>query len=160
MRKLLDKMRKELYNIHSDTTRDRGGTAMSAENVQIVRSVYENFATGDIPAVLAVLDPDVEWIENSQAFLPHRGTHRGPDAVASTVFAMVVEHFDEFAVVPEQFHDAGDVVVVEGRAVGTTKTGGVLDAPAAWVWTVRDGRAVRNRNFHDTEAWRLALAPT
>lgn len=39
--------------------------------------------------------------------------------------AFGIEHFDEFAVVPEHFHDAGDVVVVEGRAVGKTKGGGL-----------------------------------
>jgi ketosteroid isomerase-like protein len=32
-----------------------------------------------------------------------------------------------------------------------------LDAPAAWVWTVRRGKAVRNMNYHDTNAWRQAL---
>ena len=130
---------------------------MSAATVSVVRSVYENFATGNIPAVLAVLAPDVEWVESPQDFLPHRGTHRSPDEVAAKVFGMVVEHFDEFAVVPEAFHDAGDVVVVEGRAVGKTKAGGVLDAPAAWVWTVRDGLVRANHNYHDTDAWRLAL---
>ncbi len=132
---------------------------MSAENVTVVRSVYENFASGDIPAVLAVLSPDVEWIESPQSYLPHHGTHRGPGEVAGKVFSMVVENFDEFAVVPERFHDAGDVVVVEGRAVGKTKNGGVLDAAAAWVWTVRDGLAIANHNYHDTDAWRLALTP-
>jgi len=132
---------------------------MSAENVAVVRSIYENFAKGDIPAVLAVLAPDVEWVESPQEYLPHRGTHRSPAAVAGTVFAMVVNHFDEFAVVAEQFHNAGDVVVVEGRAVGKTKTGHVLDAPAAWVWTVREGRVTANHNYHDTDAWRVALTP-
>lgn len=131
---------------------------MSAENVAVVRSVYENFGKGDIPAVLAVLDPEIEWVESPQDYLPHRGVHHGPGEVAAQVFQMVVDHFDEFAVVPERFHDAGDVVVVEGRAVGKAKSGGVLDAPAAWVWTIRDGKAVVNRNYHDTDAWRLALA--
>jgi ketosteroid isomerase-like protein len=130
---------------------------MSAENVQLVRSVYENFMKGDIPAVLGVLDPEVEWIEGEQSFLPHRGTHKGPQAVAQGVFAMVPETFDEFAVVPVALHDAGDVVVVEGRVTGTTKAGLKLDAPAAWVWTVRDGKVVRNVNYHDNDHWREAL---
>lgn len=130
---------------------------MSADTVAVVRSVYENFGRGDIPAVLAVLAPDVEWVESAQECLPHRGIHRSPQEVAAKVFGMVTEHFDEFAVVPEQFHDAGEVVVVEGRAVGKTKRGNVLDAPAAWVWTVRDGLLQKNHNYHDTDAWRLAL---
>ncbi len=132
---------------------------MSAENVAVVRSVYENFAKGDIPAVMAVLAPHIEWVESPQDFLPHRGTHGSPEEVAGTVFAMVMETFDEFALTPEHFHDAGDVVVVEGRAAGKTKLGGVLDARAAWVWTVRDGLATANHNYHDTDAWRLALTP-
>jgi ketosteroid isomerase-like protein len=136
-----------------------GGAIMSAENVALVRSVYENFAEGDIPAVLAAMDPAIEWVEGSQGFLPHRGTHRGPQEVAAKVFGMVVENFDEFQVVPEVIHDAGDVVVVEGRAVGKTKVGGVLDAPVAWVWRVRGGRLVGNRNYHDTDAWRQAFFP-
>ena len=131
---------------------------MSDRNVAIVRSVYDNFATGDIPAVVAVLAPDIEWVESPQPELPHHGTHHGPDEVVAKVFATMMAHFDEFAVVPETFHDAGDVVVVEGRAVGKTKAGGILDAPAAWVWTVRDGLAVSNHNYHDTDAWRRALA--
>lgn len=98
-------------------------------------------------------------MESPQDFLPFRGTHRGPNGVVSGVFQPVMEHFAEFAVVPERFHDAGDVVVVEGRAVGKTRAGETLDAPAAWVWTVRAGRIVANHNYHDTDAFRLALAP-
>jgi ketosteroid isomerase-like protein len=130
---------------------------MSAANVAVVRSIYDNFVQGDIPAVLAVLDPDIEWIENDQTFLPWHGTHRGPDAVAAKVFGGVHANFDEFAVVPVRFHDVGDVVVVEGRAKGRTKSGNTIDAPACWVWTVRAGKATRNMNYHDTDAWRVAL---
>lgn len=131
---------------------------MTAENVAVVQSVYDNFAKGDIPAVLAALAPEIEWVEGPQAYLPHRGTHRGPGEVADKVFGMVAANFDEFAVVPEHLHDAGDVVVVEGRAAGKTKSGRVLDARACWVWTVRDGHAVANHNYHDTDAWRAALS--
>jgi uncharacterized protein len=132
---------------------------MSADIVAVVRSVYENFAKGDIPAVMAVLAPHIEWVESPQDYLPHRGTHSSPEEVAGKVFTMVMETFDEFALIPEHFHDAGEVVVVEGRVVGKTKVGGVLDARAAWVWTVCDGLATANHNYHDTDAWRLALTP-
>lgn len=132
---------------------------MSTETVAVVRSVYENFAKGDVPGVLAVLAPDIEWVEATQDFLPFAGTHVGPAQVVERVFGPVFRDWEAFAVVPERFHDAGDVVVVEGRAVGKTRAGGVLDAPAAWVWTVRDGLAVSNHNYHDTDAFRRALYP-
>ena len=158
MRNLLDKMGKVLYKLDVAWVTGQEEDRMSAENVAVVRGVYENFARGDIPSVLAVLSPEIEWVESPQSYLPHRGTHHGPAEVASTVFSMVVDNFDEFALVTERFHDAGDTIVVEGRAVGKTKTGGVLDAPAAWVWTVRNGLATANHNYHDTDAWRLALS--
>jgi len=63
----------------------------------------------------------------------------GPEAVAENVLGVLPANFDEFAVVPLAFYDAG-VGVVEGRAIDTTKAGGKLDAPVAWVWTVRDSR--------------------
>ena len=131
---------------------------MSAANVAVVRGIYEDFGKGDIPSVLGALAPDVEWTEPGQPYLPHRGTHVGPEAVAEKVFGMVVSTFDTFAVVPEAFHDAGDVVVVEGRHTGRTKAGQVIDAPACWVWTVRGGQAARNMNYADTDAWRVALS--
>ena len=56
---------------------------MSTENVALVRSIYDNFARGDIPQVLAALDPRIEWVESDEPFMFQRGTHIGPDAVAS-----------------------------------------------------------------------------
>lgn len=131
---------------------------MSAANTALVRGIYDNFAQGNIAQVLAALDPAIEWVESDAPFLPHRGTHIGPEAVASQVFGTIMAHFDEFAVLPEHIYDAGDQIIVEGRATGMTKSGRKLDAPAAWVWTIRDGQAVRNINYHDTSAWRDALS--
>jgi ketosteroid isomerase-like protein len=136
---------------------EKGVASVSAANVEVVRSVYENFAAGEYAKVLRALAPDVEWIESDFDWFPGHGTHRSPDAVAQHVFGAVAEAFDEFAVTPERFHDAGDVVVVEGRATGKTRRGAVLDAPAAWVWTVHDGKATRNMNYHDTAAWHAAF---
>ena len=130
---------------------------MSQETVAVVRSIYDNFAKGEIPLVLETLAPTLEWVESPQEFLPHRGTHRTPGEVAQHVFGMIMDRFDEFAVIPEKIHDAGDVVTVEGRAKGRIKTGRTLDAQAVWVWTVNGDRVVANHNYHDTDAWRVAL---
>ena len=66
------------------------------------------------------------------------------------------DRFEEFAIVSDAIHDAGDVVVMQGRR-RRPRPRERLDAPACWVWMVRDGRAVRNVNYHDNDAWRLAL---
>jgi uncharacterized protein len=53
---------------------------MSEENVAQVRSGYEAFARGDVDAVLALLDPDIDW---HPAIAPILGveTLRGREAV-------------------------------------------------------------------------------
>ena len=110
-------------------------SAISSQSLDVVWAVYNNFAKGDIPAVLALLSPTLEWVESDHPALPHRGTHRSPGEVAARVFGMVMENFDSFAVVPEHMHVAPDAsggvdtVTVEGRAKGVTKRGRTLDAP-------------------------------
>jgi hypothetical protein len=36
---------------------------MSQENVGLVKSLYEAFGRGDVPTVLAAMDPKIEWNE-------------------------------------------------------------------------------------------------
>jgi ketosteroid isomerase-like protein len=37
---------------------------MSA-NVDLIRNAYDSFAKGDVPAVMAILDPDIQWTETA-----------------------------------------------------------------------------------------------
>jgi ketosteroid isomerase-like protein len=49
-----------------------------------------------------------------------------------------------------EFIDAGDKVVVIGRARATARGSGMqLDSPVALVWTLREGLIVRNQVFTD-----------
>ena len=118
-------------------------------NADHVRGLYEAFAKGDVPAVLAALDDNVEWTE-ADGF-PHGGTYIGPDAVVDGVFARIGSEWDPFVADMKEFLDAGDNVVAIGRYRGTHKpTGGSLDSEAAVVWTLRDGKVIRFRQYVDT----------
>ncbi len=79
---------------------------MAQQNVEIVRSGYDAFNRQDIPAVLALYDEQIEWVEGGGGRAPS-GTFRGPQAVGKDVFATVPGNFDEFRADPEQFIDAG-----------------------------------------------------
>src|SRR5436190_23224347 len=121
---------------------------MSQENVDLVRSAYDDFNGGNFDGVLARLDADVEWIEPGGGKAPS-GTFRGPDSVANDVFATVGENFDEFTVEIENTRDEGDTVVVTSHFKGKRKSGAELDAPAEQVWEVRNGKIVRLENKPD-----------
>jgi ketosteroid isomerase-like protein len=125
--------------------------------VDIVRRSYEAFARDDMDGVLADMDPDIEW--HQAQGLPHGGYYRGIDDVRRNIFDPLDEEWwDEFDADPDQFLDAGDEVVVLGRYRGVAKaTGKRLDVPFVHVWTLRDGRAVRFRQFLDTAGWVAAL---
>jgi uncharacterized protein len=129
-----------------------------ATNADIIKSLYDAFARGDVPAVLGVFDPQIEWNEAEGVRYADRNPYRGPMAVAEGVFGRIISEVDQFAAAPANFIDGGDCVVVEGRYKGKVKaTGAVLDAQFAHVYTLRGGRIVRFQQYTDTGQWTGAL---
>ncbi len=127
--------------------------------VEIVQRSYVAFAAGDMDGVLGDMDPDIEW-RQAQG-LPHGGTYHGLAEVRRNIFDPLDEEWwDEFSADPDEFLEAGDEVVVLGRYRGVAKgTGKRLDVPFVHIWTLRDEKAVRFRQFLDTAGWNEALAP-
>ena len=126
-------------------------------NVELVRHLYEAFAAGDVGAVLEALDEGVEWTE-ADGF-PHGGTHVGRQAVIDGVFARIGSDWDPFVANMTEFLDAGHHVVAIGRYQGKLRaTGTPFDAEAAVVWTLRDGKVIRFRQYVDTASLQPALA--
>jgi uncharacterized protein len=126
---------------------------MSAENVAVVRGIYEAFGSGDVPAAVAAMSPEIEWNEAENFPYSDRNPYRGPDAILGGVFARIFEEWDGFGVVPEQFHDAGDTVIMTGRYTGTCKaTGQAMNPQVAHIWTLAGGKAVRFQQLVDTLA--------
>ena len=127
-------------------------------NLNSVQGVYDAFAKGDIPAVLGFLSSDVDWTE-AEGF-PYGGTYTGPNAVLEGVFMRLGTEWESFAVVPDEFIDGGDTVVVLGKYSGTYKaTGKSFQANFAHVWKVREGKAVRFVQYVDTLIVHRALQP-
>jgi uncharacterized protein len=112
----------------------------------IVRSGYEAFSRGDIPAVVAIFDPSIEWYAPDE--LPSGGTYRGPDKVVE-FFSSLPQLYEELRVEPDRFIDAGDDVIVEGHHRGKVR-GTAFEVGFAHVWTLAGGRAVRFREYMDS----------
>jgi len=129
---------------------------MGKSNVELLKEGYGNFATGNIPAVLEVLDSKIEWTE-AEGF-PYAGTYHGPDQVTENVFMKLGTEWDGWRVTPESYLDSGEKVVVLGKYSGTYKaTGKSMVADFAHVWTVRDGKAVKFVQYTDTALVQKAL---
>jgi ketosteroid isomerase-like protein len=124
---------------------------MSEQNVAVVRSLYEAFGRGDVPSVLAAMDPGIVWNEAENFVYADRNPYVGPGAIVEGVFARLGGEWDSFRVGPQEFLDAGDAVVVTGRYTGRCKqTNQGMDAQFAHVWKLRGGKVVRFQQYTDT----------
>jgi ketosteroid isomerase-like protein len=114
---------------------------MSEENVELVRTIYERFRAGDNDGALALHDPEIEVHDRAEA--PDPQVYRGHEGVLRSL-GVSQAAFDGLDLVPEEFLDTGDHVVVVFRFRGTGRESGVpIDERLAHLWTLRDGRAVR-----------------
>ena len=127
-----------------------------ADNLETIRSLYEAFARGDVPAVLARLDTDVSWTE-AEGF-PYAGTYKGHEAGLQNVFMRLGTEWDGFAAIPHEFIVQGDTVVSLGQYSGTYRnTGKSFSAPFAHVWRLRNGKVTRYSQYTDTAVVQNAL---
>ena len=130
---------------------------MSQENVELVREGYATFFRGDVNAVLAWggLDPQIE-VRAAETF-PGEVSYHGYAGFLAYMERWM-ESWEEYEVIPEEFIDAGNRVVVVYRALGRGQDSGVEVAMRrAHVWTIRDGKAVRWEIFaHPAEALKAA----
>ena len=118
----------------------------------LMAGLYEAFGKGDMPTVLAAMDPQIHWHEaESNPYRPSGEAWVGPDAVVNELFVKLAGEWDGFTVTPVTYHDAGDTVVVEGRYTGTYKaTGKAVDGQFCHVWTLKDGKIVNFQQYTDT----------
>ena len=115
-----------------------------------VRQFYASLARGDVPAVLGLLDPKIEWTE-AERFPYYGGTWHSPNEIVKGLFEPLGRDWSSFAVNAEQFVSEGDQVVSLGRYVGTYKaTGRSVTAAFAHHWTVRGGKITRFVQHTDT----------
>src|SRR5687767_8984377 len=132
---------------------------MSEENVAVVRGIYEAFGRGDIEAVLAALDPEVEWREAENFIYADGNPYVGHSAVLEGVFARLGGEWEGFEVSPEGILDAGETAVGHGHYSGTYKqTGRSVRAQFAHFFTLRAGKVVKFQQYTDTAQFQRAAA--
>jgi ketosteroid isomerase-like protein len=124
---------------------------MSQDNVKVVQGMYAAFATGDVPTIIAALDPSVEWWEAENFIYDDGNPYIGPDAVLTGVFMRIGAEWEGFAVSPTEVLDAGETVIGYGYYSGTyRKNGRQARAQFAHFFTFRDGRVVKFQQYTDT----------
>jgi uncharacterized protein len=117
--------------------------------IELVRSFYAKLKAGDAPGALGLMAHDIEWL----TMWHYKVVGRGPERVAEGLFKPLMEEWSSFALDPSEFIMDGDTVVSLGRFTGVHgATGKKAEAGYAHVWTVKDGKITRFRQYVDTLA--------
>ena len=69
-------------------------------NKDIIRGLYESFASGDVASVVATFADNISWTD-ADGF-PLAGTYIGPQAVVENVFMRLGDFSDNWGVVVNQ----------------------------------------------------------
>ncbi len=120
---------------------------MSQENVEIVRSFYDQWARDDLPGPIELMDPEIEYVNPAGAVEP--GTRHGLDAFTKAL-EKVLEGWEAWQAKPEQFEAVGDQVAVVVRYRARGRGSGVeVEGRESALWTLRDGKVVRYAWFQE-----------
>ncbi|GAA4988092.1 nuclear transport factor 2 family protein [Pseudonocardia tropica] len=124
-------------------------TTTTSPDVAVVERGYAAFAGGDVPGLLALLDPHVRWTEAAGSAYP--GTHIGHDEVVGGLFARLGQDWSTFAPEVDELVDLGGRVLALGRLTGVHRgTGKSMSSRFAHLFTVTDGRVTAFESINDT----------
>ena len=117
--------------------------------IETVRTFYGALAVGDAPRALGLMADDIEW----NTMWHYKVDGLGPQKVAEGLLQPLMSEWASFNLESTEFLADGETVVSLGRFTGVHgETGKVADAAYAHVWTIRDGRIQRFRQYIDTLA--------
>jgi ketosteroid isomerase-like protein len=123
---------------------------MSADNVALVRQMYEWFAARENAKPFEVYDADVEWDGSRFPMLGFEPVYRGHEGVRA-FWRQWLDAWESIEFRVDELIDAGDDVVAMLLQVNRGRASGIEVPQFDWaqVWTVRDGKIVRVRMFRD-----------
>jgi ketosteroid isomerase-like protein len=125
---------------------------MSEENAELLKRAVEAYNRRDVEALVAELDPEVEWHPALPGLLVGAATiYRGHDGIGE-MFRDFYEVLDEIQFKYSEIHDLGDRVVAIGEIRARGKVSGAeTRSPYANVAEIRNGKGIRIRGYLEPE---------
>lgn len=123
------------------------------EPLQVVQDLYSAFGRGDMAAILGLLDENVDWhFVARPEDIPFAGWRHGHQAMVA-FFRTVAETCDVLEFGPHEVMSFDDKVLSLGHErVRVKTTGRLFESDWAHLFTVREGKVVRLREYYDTAA--------
>ncbi len=126
--------------------------AENHEKLEKVRRLYAAFGIRDIPAILEMLSPEVEWGEPSNPHNPSGGTRRGHQGFLE--WARIGQQSEDILVLTprKMLVDEDSVAVVGYLKCRATPTGKVYESDFVHLVTFEAGKVAKFQEFFDTYA--------
>jgi ketosteroid isomerase-like protein len=122
------------------------------DNIRTVQQLYASFSQRDIPAIVALLDDDVEWGEPDNPHNPAGGTRRGHQGFLDWL-RIGREAEDILALdISRMLADHHSVAVVGHMRCLAKPTGRTYASDFVHLVTLRAGKVVKFQEFFDTYA--------
>jgi uncharacterized protein len=128
----------------------RGDAGLSAENVEIVRTLIEEWNRGDVDALIARATEDFEWhpalVESveGEAFRGHDGFREFLSGWKET--------WESWDLEAEELRDLGEQVLALTRVRARGRGSGLeIDQPFAHLFEFRDRQVCRGQTFFDRD---------
>ncbi len=116
--------------------------------IEALRRIYDALARWDVDEFANDVTHDFELVLPKT--VPWGGTRHGRDGVEAYA-AIFRDHVEGQWADPDDFIEAGDLIVVLGRLRGRARaTGEEYEVDFAHVWTLSDGMPSRCRSYFDT----------
>jgi ketosteroid isomerase-like protein len=138
-------------------TNERRNTAraMSQENVEVVRRIFDRWATGDFGAGLADLDPDAVFVVRRP--FPEAVETVGADGIRKYMRGFL-DNWERYAVEARTLRAAGDIVMADAVQRGKGKASRIeMEQEFFMLFTFRRGKIARIESvLNEREALKAA----
>jgi ketosteroid isomerase-like protein len=127
-----------------------GETEESKAAESLVRRAYQAFAERDLDRLRELSLPEIEISTVTGLIAGREEPYRGFDGLARYLDD-VRSMWDEIELIPQKFSELerGQLLVF-GR-VRARRGSSLIDAPNAWLWTLRDGKIASAQVFSDPQ---------
>jgi ketosteroid isomerase-like protein len=121
---------------------------VSRADIEVLRRAYEAFNRRDLDALTGFFDPEAYWVPSPSVWGAGK-TYHGHEGLAE-LLAELASDWRAFESRPEEFREVGDLILVLGRVHAVPAEGDrEIDSPTAWIWEMRNGKALLLQAYAD-----------
>jgi len=121
-------------------------------NVEVVKQCYEKFKKGDVPGLLALFDPRIEFrLAEGHPYQVSGKPWVGGQEITQHFFIKAGPEWQDWDVLVGEILEARGALAVECRYVGVYKpTGRSMDIQVCHIWRLRNGKVTSFHQYIDT----------